>query len=129
MEYHSITSINITNAGLGYTIAPTIIIGNPLLTSTGNFIFNEVVTGSESGVTARVKSWNSVTKILQVSLISGSFIPGENIVGSASSASHYLRSVDTVPDVARDGYAANDEIEEEADEIIEFDEINPFGMP
>jgi hypothetical protein len=123
----TITSIRITNAGLGYTVAPTIIIGNPALTSTGNFAFNEVVAGSQSGVTARVKSWNSVTKVLQVSNLSGEFKPGENIVGSASSASHYLRSIDTFP--ARDGYAANDEIENEADDIIDFNEGNPFGMP
>ena len=123
----TITSIRITNAGLGYTVAPTIIIGNPALTSTGNFAFNEVVAGSQSGVTARVKSWNSVTKVLQVSNLSGEFKPGENIVGSASSASHYLRSIDTFP--ARDGSAANDEIENEADDIIDFNEGNPFGMP
>jgi len=123
----TITSIRITNAGLGYTVNPTIIIGNPLLTSSGNFVFNEIVTGSQSGVTARVKSWDSNTKVLQVSNINGEFKIGENIVGSASSASQYLRSIDVFP--ARDGYAANEEIEEEADDIIDFDETNPFGMP
>ena len=122
----SITAIYITNAGLGYTAEPIITIGNPLLTSSGNFIFNELVTGSQSGVTARVKSWNSTTKILQVSQLTGNFISGENIVGSASSASHYLRSINSLK---KDGYAANDEIEEEADDIIDFDESNPFGMP
>ena len=125
----SITSIYITNAGFGYTVAPIIVIGNPLLNSSGNFIFNETVTGSQSGVTAKVKSWNSITKVLQVSLVSGSFVVGENIVGSASSASHYLRSVDNVPNLLKDGYASNDEIEEEADNIIDFNEVNPFGMP
>lgn len=123
----TITSIRITNAGLGYTVAPIITIGNPLLTSTGDFVFNEIVTGSQSGVTARVKSWNSVTKVLQVSNLNGEFKVGENIVGSASSASQYLKSIDVFP--ARDGYAANEEIEEEADDIIDFDETNPFGMP
>ena len=123
----TITSIRITNAGLGYTVPPTIVIGNPSLNSTGNFIFNELVTGSQSGVTARVKFWSSVTNVLQVSLVSGSFIPGENIVGSASSASHYLKSIDVF--VAKNGYAANEEIEEEADKIIDFSETNPFGMP
>ena len=123
----SITSIYITNAGLGYTESPTITIGNPALTSNGNFIFNEVVVGSQSGVTARVKAWNSITNVLQVSQINGSFIVGENIVGSASSASHYLKSIDVY--AARDGYTDNDDIEEEADQIIDFDEINPFGMP
>ncbi len=123
----TITSIRITNAGLGYTVPPTIVIGNPSLNSTGNFIFNELVTGSQSSVTARVKSWNSITNVLQVSQVSGEFIAGENIVGTASSASHYLKSIDVF--VAKDGYAANEEIEEEADKIIDFSETNPFGMP
>jgi len=123
----TITSIRITNAGLGYTVPPTIVIGNPSLNSIGNFIFNELVTGSQSGVTARVKSWNSVTNVLQVSQVTGTFIAGENIVGTASSASHYLKSIDVY--AVKDGYAANEEIEEEADTIIDFSESNPFGMP
>lgn len=124
----SITSIFITNAGLGYTEPPTITIANPPLNSTGNFIFNEIVTGSVSGVIARVKSWNSKTNVLQVSNLTGDFVLGENIVGSSSSASHYLKTMNVLFP-ARDGYAANDEIEEEADKIIDFDENNPFGMP
>jgi len=123
----TITSIRITNAGLGYTVSPTIAITNPSLNSTGSFIFNELVTGSQSGVTARVKSWSSVTNVLQVSQVTGEFIAGENIVGTASSASHYLRSIDVDP--VNDGYASNKEIEEEADTIIDFSERNPFGMP
>lgn len=123
----SISTIYITNAGLGYTEPPTITISNPSLNSTGNFIFNEIVTGTQSGVTARVKSWNSSTNILQVSQVTGNFIPGENIVGSASSASHYLRFIDVY--AARDGFTDNENIEEEADEIIDFSEVNPFGMP
>ena len=123
----SITEIRITNAGLGYTQAPTITIGNPSLISTGSFKFNEIVTGTESGVTARVRSWNSVTNILEVSQVTGEFIPGENIVGSASSASHYLRKIDTF--AVKDGFTGNDEIEEEANKIIDFSENNPFGMP
>lgn len=123
----TITQIRITNAGVGYTVAPTITIGNPSLNSTGNFIFNETVTGTQSGVTARVRSWNSVTNVLEVSNVSGKFSAGENIVGSASSASHYLKAVDTL--IAKDGFANNTEIEEEADSIIDFSEKNPFGMP
>ncbi len=123
----SITSILITNTGLGYTVPPSIIIGSPPLMATGSFTFNEVVTGSISGVTARVKSWNANTNILQVSQVTGDFRPGESIVGSTSGASHYLKSIDSI--LARDGYNANDEIESEADQIIDFDESNPFGMP
>ena len=123
----TITSVVITNAGLGYTLPPGIIIGNPSLNSTGNFIFNELVTGTQSGVTARVKSWSSITNVLQVSKVTGEFITGENIVGSSSSASHYLRSIDVY--TVKDGYTANEEIQDEADKIIDFSENNPFGMP
>jgi hypothetical protein len=125
----SITSIYITNAGLGYSEPPSIVIGSPPSNSTGKFIFNEIVTGSQSGVTGRVKSWNSITNVLQLSNVKGEFMIGENIVGTSSSASHYLKTVDSLPNVLKDGYSANDEIEEEADEIIDFTEVNPFGMP
>ena len=123
----TITQIRIINAGLGYTQSPTITIGNPSLTSTGNFILNEVVVGSASSTTARVKSWSSVTNILEVSNVTGEFEVGENIVGAASSASHELRLINTYP--PDNGYSANEEIENEADQIIDFSERNPFGVP
>ena len=123
----TITAIQITNAGLGYTEAPTISISSPSTSSTGDFVFNEIVTGSVSGTTARVRSWNSITNQLIVSSITGAFSIGEDIVGSTSGATHELRIVDTNP--IDDGYASNNEIEVEADLIIDFNETNPFGMP
>jgi len=123
----SITSIRITNAGLGYSVAPTITIASPSVTGIGTFIFNEVVTGSQSGVTARVRSWNSITNILEVSNVKGQFTAGENIVGAASSASYKLRSADVF--ATKDGFDNNEEIEREADKIIDFSDRNPFGMP
>ena len=123
----TITSIRITNAGLGYSVAPTVVISNPSLASTGNFIFNEIVTGSASSTTARVRTWNSVTNILEVSSVSGSFSLGENIVGSTSGASHQLRLIDTDP--PNDGYTDNQSIESEGDSIVDFSERNPFGVP
>ena len=123
----TITQIRIINAGLGYTLSPTITIGNPSLTSTGDFIFNEVVIGSASSTTARVKSWSSITNILEVSNVTGEFEVGENIVGAASSASHKLRLINVYP--PDNGYSSNEEIESEADQIIDFSERNPFGVP
>ena len=123
----TITQIRIINAGLGYTQSPTITIGNPSLTSTGNFIFNEVVVGSASSTTARVRSWSSVTNILEVSNVTGEFEVGENIVGAASSATHELRLINVYP--PDNGYSSNEEIENEADQIIDFSERNPFGVP
>ena len=123
----SITQIRIINAGLGYTQPPSITIGNPSLSSLGSYTFNEIITGSTSGTTARVRSWSSVTNVLEVSKVSGEFIAGETLVGTASSASRTLRSIEVF--VVKDGYSDNETIEEEADSIIDFSDVNPFGMP
>jgi hypothetical protein len=62
-----------------------------------------------------------------VSNVTGSFDLGENLVGETSGASHSLRIIDTSP--VDDGYASNNEIESEADLIVDFSERNPFGTP
>jgi len=121
----TISAIYITNAGLGYTQPPTITISAPNQTGVGTFQKNEIVTGSNSGTTARVLNWVSSTGKLEVTNVDGSFFVGENIVGSASSASYKLSS----STYAEDGFTSNNEIESEADNIIDFSEINPFGMP
>jgi hypothetical protein len=105
----TITQIRITNAGLGYTTSPIITIANPpQIVGVGTFAFNEIVTGSTSGTTARVRSWNVITNVLEVATVSGLFIPGESIVGTASSASRKLRSIDTF--AVEDGYSDNEMI-------------------
>lgn len=124
----TITQIRITNAGLGYTTSPIITIENPpQIVGVGTFVFNEIVTGSTSGTTARVRSWNVITNVLEVATVSGSFTPGESIVGTASSASRKLRSIDIF--AIEDGYSDNSDIETEAEDIIDFSSTNPFGMP
>ena len=124
----TITQIRITNAGLGYTASPIITIADPpQIVGVGTFAFNEIVTGSTSGTTARVRSWNVITNVLEVATVSGSFTPGESIVGTASSASRKLRSIDTF--AVEDGYSDNNDIETEAEDIIDFSSTNPFGMP
>ena len=123
----SITAINITNAGLGYTQAPTITISSPSFVGFGTYQYNEIISGSTSGVTARVRKWDSVTKTLEISNVSGTFIKGETIVGSASSASYVISLINQ--NITNDRYASNDDIEIEADKIVDFSELNPFGMP
>ena len=123
----TITSINITNAGLGYSIAPSIIIDGPVNTGVGTYKFNEIISGSTSGSTARVRSWNAVTNELEISNVTGTFLPGERIVGTASSASYSMRFINE--NAFKDGYSDNDEIEREADLLIDFSESNPFGTP
>ena len=122
-----ITSINITNAGLGYSTAPTIVIENPSDTGVGTYIFNETISGSISGSTARVRSWDATTNELEISNITGTFLSGERIVGTASSASYSVRTINE--NAFKDGYSDNEQIEREADLLIDFSESNPFGMP
>jgi hypothetical protein len=124
----SITQIRITNSGLGYTTTPIITIADPpQIVGVGTFVLNELVTGSTSGTTARVRSWSVITNVLEVASVSGSFTPGETIVGAASSASRTLRTIEDFP--SQDGYSDNSDIEIEAEDIIDFSSTNPFGMP
>jgi hypothetical protein len=120
-----VSGVFMINSGIGYTSTPSVTFSNPGLVGVGTFIFNEVVTGSTSNSKARVKEWDSDTKSLKISIISGAFIPGETIVGTASSASYAIKKYDS--DDIYDKYSQNDEIETEADLIVDFSESNPFG--
>jgi hypothetical protein len=126
----SVSSITITNPGEGYTVAPQVIInGPPILTGIGTYIFNEIVTGSRSGTTARVKSWDFDTKTLKVSFVdnvaSKGFFPGETIAGSISSARYSVNTYDNWNPY--DKYGDNLQIQTEAAAILDFSESNPFG--
>jgi len=133
----TISQIRIINAGYGYTEFPTIVIGDPVsLGGSGTYSYNEIITGSSSGVTGRVKSWNAVTNILEVANINGDFVNGESLVGEESGASYSLRILNT--DNLEDSgdstnksgqYEDNNQIQIEADGILDFTERNPFGMP
>jgi|TARA_B100000085_G_scaffold224154_1_gene209447 hypothetical protein len=122
-----VTSIRLTNAGLGYSTAPTIVIGNPSTSGVGTFAFNETVTGSVTGATARVRTWNANTSELEISNIVGSFSSGETLTGGTSNASYEIRIVDR--SLNDGGFNDNDDIESEADAILDFEESNPFGVP
>jgi hypothetical protein len=134
----SISGIQIINAGAGYT-SVNIQIGPPdVISGSGSFVFNEIVTGSISDTTARVKYWNVTSKTLEVSNLTGKFKVGENIIGEESGASYVLTNIseDNLPDSQSlnnsntgDKFANNLEIEDEADLILDFSEKNPFGTP
>lgn len=122
----SITQILIEDAGIGYTSAPTVTIAPPpLITGIGTYSFNEIVTGSISGTRARVKSWDKDTNIIKVGVIDGNFVAGETLVGSASSATYSIKIISNSE--FSDKYEQNDEIEQAADQILDFSESNPFG--
>ena len=132
-----VSQIFVTNAGLGYTVAPQVIIGQPFSSGLGTYIFNEEVVGSASSMTARVREWNASTLKLQLGNPSGSFLPGELIIGQESGASYQilqspdLLSVDEQEEqeLIVDKYKQNNDIQIAANEILDFSERNPFGTP
>ena len=123
----TISHVYVTHAGAGYTVAPTITIGDPYMAGTGTYIDNETVTGSSSGITALVKTWNAVSGELVISNSTGDFVMGENITGDESGAVYQLKVEQT--DNTVDEYPSNLEIENAADDILDFSESNPFGTP
>ena len=123
----SITAINITNAGMGYSTTPTLNITGAGVTYSGNFDFNEEVIGSISSTTARVRTWNAETNVIELASVSGSWTLGEKLVGQKSGAVHAIRQIDLDP--LEDGFADNLKIEEAGDDILDFTEQNPFGTP
>lgn len=138
-----VTQIRIRNAGLGYTVAPTITITSPnIYVGFGTYTYNEVVVGSATSTKARVKSWNAITKILEISNITGTFNAGETIIGQSSGAQYSLRKLYTdnlgstknldeaySEGDTKDRFADNLQIETEGDLIVDFSEENPFGTP
>lgn len=132
----SIEAIYITNAGKGYTFTPQIVFGSPVDAGIGTYKFNEVVVGTISSTTARVKRWNVLSYILEVGNLSGSFVDGDVLVGQESGARYPVRIINTDnladpsdPDNKEDKFADNKNIQSEADQILDFSELNPFGTP
>jgi len=127
----NVTAVYMTHAGVGYTSVPTVTINSPTgmgaTIGIGTYLFNEVVIGSTSGTTARVKEYTRSSSTLEVSIVDGTFTPGERIYGTKSGAIYALK-VQNKDDIVTP-YADNDTIEIEADSIIDFSEKNPFGMP
>jgi len=143
----SVSGIRILDGGFGYgeppiITDPIISIDPPTFIGTGSYIMNEIVQGSISNTTAIVKSWNSISNELQVSNLTGSFLPGEVVVGNKSGAEYKLK-LSIVPDSTdlslgssnlnnynlNDPYAQNFDIQKESNKILDFSEKNPFGTP
>ena len=124
---NTITQVLISDAGIGYdsttgiaTVSPP-----PVITGIGTYKFNELVTGSRSNASARVKSWNVSTNVLKLGTTNGTFVAGDVIVGSESNAQYTVDFIESAE--FADKYDKSDEIETEADAIIDFSENNPFG--
>lgn len=137
----TISAIYISNAGSGYTSAPTITIGAATTIGVGTYIFNERLlfqsgVGAGSTQSARVKTWSAATKTLDVaSITSLDFKVGDKVTGQESGAVYIIKSIDTntptgfatALNLTANQYGDNEDIEREADAILDFTERNPFG--
>jgi len=122
-----VTSILISDAGIGYTSGTGIatVAPPPVISGIGTYKYNELVTGSVSDAKGRVKTWNRVTNVLKLGTTSGTFTPGDVAIGATSGARYTVDYVESAEFV--DKYDKGDEIETEADSILDFTESNPFG--
>jgi len=111
----------------GYTIELEVSSG------TGNYIQKEIVyqapdnTHANATVVAIVQNWNAPSNTISVTNIAGEFVDGHTIVGATSNARHTLSTFDPLKDSTRNETYDNQHIFEEANTIIDFSEINPFG--
>ena len=126
----TISQIRIIDAGIGYTVSPTIIVGSPYMSGSGNYTVGEEVIGSISGTSALVKSWNLKTYELKVYKLTGDFVQSESIIGQDSNASYKLKIENGYERLSfNDTFSDNQNIEIEADAILDFSQRNPFGDP
>lgn len=123
-----LAKIQVTNAGYGYTLAPTITVGAAGTIGIGTYRYGDTIRGVSTGTTAYASSWDYPTKTLRAKDLTGRFAVGELIVGisktTSESVAYRLNSINYDDD---DAYGRNQEIETEADAILDFTEQNPFG--
>ena len=104
-----ITGVVITDGGAGYTSEPTVTIDY-----------------SPKDNRAEVKSWDSATRALEIINRTGTFTTAELVTGLQSGAKWSPESYNTLNNT-NSNYDQNYEIEEAADELIDWGELNPFG--
>jgi hypothetical protein len=102
-------------------------------TGTGTFEAREIVfqstdgTQANSSVVAIVQEWNTVNNVLKVTNVAGEFADNVVIIGATSNARHFLSSYDPLKDSTRNETYDNLYLFNEANNIIDFTEDNPFG--
>ena len=104
-----VNGITITSGGSGYTSNPTITIDY-----------------SPKDNRAEVKSWDSTTRALEVINRTGTFTTAEVITGLTSGAKWSPETFDTLNNTSST-YDQNRAIENDADNIVDWSETNPFG--
>ena len=84
-----------------------------------------VIDESPANVVGKVAEWNEDTRTLSVAYANGTFDINEELVGADSNARWSVSSFDTLD--MTDSFSENRQLEDEADDILDFTEKNPFG--
>jgi hypothetical protein len=87
---------------------------------------SSLATATAKGVVA---SWDKPTRILELRNIKGSFTNNVAIIGESSGASWIHTTSDPMQNGNDTSMQDNYRMETEADNIIDFSEVNPFGEP
>ena len=101
--------------------------------SANNYTHKEIVyqsadnTYANATVVATVQTWSNATSTLSVTNITGEFVDNRLVIGVSSNARHMLTTFDPMRDSVRNEVYDNEHIYGEANTIIDFSEINPFG--
>lgn len=108
-----------------------------LVTGSGNFdaVNNEIVYQGSSLALANafgtVHTWDTTNTTLSIALVNGLFSNTANVIGANSGAEWIMQTIDTnTPlDTQYEDLVDNKIIETESNQILDFDESNPFGNP
>ena len=101
--------------------------------NTNNYNIKELVyqapdnTHANATAVGTVQSWHPLENTLTLTNIAGEFNPNELIIGSTSNAQYMLVSYDPLTDNVRDDSSDNFVIENQANNIVDLTESNPFG--
>jgi hypothetical protein len=98
-------------------------------TGSGSYLEGEIVVqGDGSTIAALVEEWNSSSKILEVSSVTGDFqTTGITVAGLSSGAEYLLGTVEQTNSEVVPGFN-NDNLEFERENLIDFTDTDPFSQ-
>ena len=111
-----------------YTLDFTVRNGNALDYTPKEIVFQSADNTHNNATSfATVQSWDITSNTLSVTTIVGDFTDNVLVIGVTSNARYYLTSYDPLKDSVRNEVYDNSYIDNQANNIIDFAETNPFG--
>ena len=126
-----VTSVTITDSGLGYVSAPTITVAPSV--AGGDFLIGETVTQTNTNYTIKgeVTRWSDSDRILQLAHVGSTdgtfkqFAINVPVIGASSSAGWVPKLVEDLQEIQTT--AQNKVFDDFEADFLDFSESNPFG--